>query len=430
METTAEPRYQGQARKKINEVFAWWGRDLAEASAKGEPIVHMYGGWNNIVELFRSFGFRVLMGEVLACQPAAKKEAPRYIAYAEEVLGYSTDICGFHLIDVARMVGNLGHPMGQIPKPSLAVVNNSCIPTIKWSEMVSRQCGVPTVTFDVPHLPTGGALMDPSSVEYQAMHRYIVTQLREATRVCERITGRKFDEDKLAEMQVYSNRMLELWSQIMNLNRGKPAVFDSMADGVNYIGIFGFRGTKLGVEYLELLLQELQERRDLGIEPVPGERFRLITDGLPCYPYMRPWVSLFHKWKATFVWSHYNSFVGGGAERGFRFDTSRPLEALADYFLALTRGDGGPTHMFAHFEWPQLAQKYQADGVVLHITKSCRIGSATYPDWRERLAAEGIPCLLRESDIVDPRYYSEAQLKNRVDAFMESLDRKKLQAVV
>jgi hypothetical protein len=37
-----------------------------------------------------------------------------------------------------------------------------------------------------------------------------------------------------------------------------------------------------------------------------------------------------------------------------------------------------------------------------------------------------VPTLLIESDLEDPRYFSEAQLRNRVDAFFESLEHKKL----
>jgi hypothetical protein len=32
---------------------------------------------------------------------------------------------------------------------------------------------------------------------------------------------------------------------------------------------------------------------------------------------------------------------------------------------------------------------------------------------------------LVESDLEDPRYYSEAQMKNRIDAFFEALEHKK-----
>ena len=37
----------------------------------------------------------------------------------------------------------------------------------------------------------------------------------------------------------------------------------------------------------------------------------------------------------------------------------------------------------------------------------------------------GIPTLYIESDLEDPRYFSEAQIKNRIDAFFESLEHAK-----
>ena len=40
----------------------------------------------------------------------------------------------------------------------------------------------------------------------------------------------------------------------------------------------------------------------------------------------------------------------------------------------------------------------------------------------------GVPTLLVESDLEDPRYYAEAQLRNRIDAFFEALEHKKLVA--
>jgi benzoyl-CoA reductase subunit B len=53
--------------------------------------------------------------------------------------------------------------------------------------------------------------------------------------------------------------------------------------------------------------------------------------------------------------------------------------------------------------------------------------SAGQGDMREYFTKElNVPTLLIESDIEDPRYFSEAQLKNRVDAFFESLEHKKM----
>ena len=46
-------------------------------------------------------------------------------------------------------------------------------------------------------------------------------------------------------------------------------------------------------------------------------------------------------------------------------------------------------------------------------------------DTRDYIAKRlGIPTLYIESDLIDPRYWSDAQIKNRVDAFFEALQQK------
>ena len=58
----------------------------------------------------------------------------------------------------------------------------------------------------------------------------------------------------------------------------------------------------------------------------------------------------------------------------------------------------------------------------IHGVKSCRTTSAGLPDVREWLRTRyDIPGLFIQSDLVDPRLWAEAQIKNRVDAFFEAL---------
>ena len=67
-------------------------------------------------------------------------------------------------------------------------------------------------------------------------------------------------------------------------------------------------------------------------------------------------------------------------------------------------------------------REYRADAIVIHSVKSCRSFSVGQADLRERFIKEwGIPTLLVESDLADSRYFQEAQLRNRIDAFFESL---------
>ncbi|EQD73957.1 2-hydroxyglutaryl-CoA dehydratase, D-component, partial [mine drainage metagenome] len=65
---------------------------------------------------------------------------------------------------------------------------------------------------------------------------------------------------------------------------------------------------------------------------------------------------------------------------------------------------------------------FQADAVLIHGIKSCRSFTAGQGDLRDWLIHDlHVPTLYLESDHEDPRYFAPAQIKNRMDAFFESL---------
>ena len=69
--------------------------------------------------------------------------------------------------------------------------------------------------------------------------------------------------------------------------------------------------------------------------------------------------------------------------------------------------------------------EFGADGVVYHPIKSCRTVSTGLADQsretRGARRARRALALYIESDMMDKRVVSEAQLKNRIDAFFEGL---------
>jgi len=79
----------------------------------------------------------------------------------------------------------------------------------------------------------------------------------------------------------------------------------------------------------------------------------------------------------------------------------------------------------------QMIDDYAADGVVYHPIKSCRTVSTGLADTRRALmAVRDVPSLFVESDMMDRRVVSEAQMKNRIDAFFEGLASRRHQAAV
>ncbi|MDP7599826.1 MAG: 2-hydroxyacyl-CoA dehydratase family protein, partial [Rhodospirillales bacterium] len=79
----------------------------------------------------------------------------------------------------------------------------------------------------------------------------------------------------------------------------------------------------------------------------------------------------------------------------------------------------------------QSVEPFGLDGVVYHPIKSCRTVSTGLADQRRYIAENiGLPTLFFESDLMDPHVVSEAQMKNRADAFFEGLISRRQQMAV
>jgi benzoyl-CoA reductase subunit B len=117
--------------------------------------------------------------------------------------------------------------------------------------------------------------------------------------------------------------------------------------------------------------------------------------------------------------------VGGLWEFGFKHDPNHPLESIAAHMLKWNLTNRSFLQRYEQIH--RYVKEWRADALVIHSVKSCRLFSAGQGDMREHFTKDlGIPTLLVESDIEDPRYFSEAQMKNRIDAFFESLEHQKM----
>ena len=72
-----------------------------------------------------------------------------------------------------------------------------------------------------------------------------------------------------------------------------------------------------------------------------------------------------------------------------------------------------------------MAEKYDVDGIVMHSNRSCKPYSFGQMDIM-RIVREktGIPVLMIEADMTDPRSFSQSQVETRIDAFMEIIKQK------
>ncbi|MFQ5662633.1 MAG: 2-hydroxyacyl-CoA dehydratase subunit D [Terriglobia bacterium] len=409
-------QYQGIGRDLQKKLLGEWYQRLENAPRAGTPVAYLFIS-GNIAELLRSFGFELVFPEVNALQCGIKKVAGDFILKAED-LGYSSDVCGYVKNDIGLATSGNRGPFGTLPKPDLLVCTYSgCNTYIKWFEALAELYGARLFLLDVPYRRTG------ETQRPEDLH-YVVAQLEQLATVCAEITGQPFDLDRLSQSLIHSRAAEDFWVRILQSAQHCPSPFDAFFEAVFFMApIYVLRGTRECVDYYEAAWKEIAERIEYKIGPVSEERFRVVLEGPPPWPHFRNFWELFKRWGVCCVASTYSK-VGGIWDFGLRHDPTRPLESLAEYAV----------NCYTNWDWTlrrrmleRYVNDYHADALVIHSVKSCRAFSVGQADVREYFTKDlNLPTLFVESDLADPRYFSEAQIRNRIDAFFESLEHRRL----
>lgn len=419
----------GRGNKDGAQLFRQWFTGLSQIAEQGKGSAYVFV-MGSLAEVLRVFDLPIVFPEINSLQTAVRRVAHEYLNEAEDY-GYSPDICGYVKADVATQLRGGQHPMGRIPKPAIAVYTNACNTYIKWAEIWERMYHIPIFTLDVPGTRAQGAQTWRGSPDFENDRRYVEAQLKELIALLEEVTAKSFDIDKLRQILNYANMMSRSWKRVLELNRSTPSLFNAVTDGTIYLGVSnGFRGTAEGARYFEELVEEMEYKATHGIGTLTDEQYRLLFVGVPCYPIFRRFTEMFTEWGGTFVNSTYLWFASGGTNLGFEYDLNHPLESLAEGILISVR-DAMDSMFFQDTILMDMVDTYRADGVVYHPIKSCRTVSTGLADNRRSLmSARDVPSLFIESDMMDRRVVSEAQLKNRIDAFFEGLASRKAQAAI
>ena len=109
---------------------------------------------------------------------------------------------------------------------------------------------------------------------------------------------------------------------------------------------------------------------------------------------------------------------------GFRVNPDDPLVSLAEYCM----------NCYTNLNLPQRVEllsncitNYHADGFLVNSIKSCNSFSAGQLMIMQQLERKlEIPVGFIESDLVDPRYFSYSNIKNRLESFFQMLEQRKL----
>lgn len=331
------------------------------------------------------------------------------IASEAESAGYSRDLCSYARTDIGAVLSGKT-PVGRLPRPDLLFAcTNICQTVLFWYRVLAHHFSVPLVLIDTPFLYFDQA--PDHAVEY------VKRQLEESIPMLERVAGRPLEELRLQRAAQLSQQASELWMQVMERNQRHPAPISVIEQFIQMAPIVEMRGDAATVDFYGDMLKELDERIAKGIGGVRQERHRLLWDNLPIWYRLRYLAGTLAEHGVAIVASTYTNAWG---ELAALFEPDHPLESASRVYLhpILNRGTG---HKLATMS--TMIERYELDGVILHSDRSCKPYSIGQIDQRDRLLKDcSKPALLLEADHNDERCFSEAQVGNRLAAFVEMLE--------
>ncbi len=397
--------------------------ELATANERGQKVVSTFVP-GNLNELLMCFDMARNLPETNALQMGMRKKSGALIMEAEKV-GHSEDVCTYVKSDLGMiMKGNIGPTGEQLPTPDLLMLSyTGCFTFMKWFELVREQYNCETAMLHVPY--QGDGEITPN------MRDYVIKQLKEdIIPTLERVSGVKFDIDRLRDYMRASAKAEDDLVWVLQSAKNKPSPIDAYFGGVYYIGpmFTAFRGSDAAVGYYATLRREIEARLAAGQGPITPEgemkeeKFRLVVEGPPNWTSFREFWKMFYDEGAVVVASTYTK-VGGVYDDGFRHDPDNPIESLADYCLGCYTNLNLPTRTDMLTKY---VEDYQADGLLINSIKSCNSFSAgQLLMMREVEARTGKPAAFIETDLVDPRYFSAANVKNRLESYFQMVSQKR-----
>ena len=400
-----------EATAAMNKYMADYFYELDRASKSGDKKI----AWCTSVgpaELLLSMGFLVYYPENHGALLGTSRMATEVIPNAT-ALGFSPDICSYLASDIGAYVKGIT-PLSKafegiesVPKPDVLVYNtNQCRDVKDWFAWYSRELNVPLLGIHTHRNPT---TIDENVVSS------VAKQIESLVEPLEKISGNKFDIDKLKKAVALSRECSELWEQVLETASAHPSPI-TFFDGTIHMGpAVVLRGTQQAVDYYKILLKELKGRVDNKEGAVENEKFRIYWEGMPVWGRLRAHSELFASLKACVLASTYcNSWIFTD------FDPEDPFRSMAKAYseLFIVKSDEAKEKYMK-----RMIDFFKIDGVIYHDAKTCPNNSNNRYGMPQRLEKEtGIPSIVINGDLNDLRLISDEQTKTNVEAFIEQLE--------
>ena len=394
-----------ESAPKLKEILAGYWRELAQASASKNVA---WCSTHGPVEIARAFGYVPYFPENHAALIGASRLTGKYIRLALAD-GFSPFASSEMASDVgAMMAGETPlaglHGLAGVPPPAVLLYNTNVGTYVaRWFEYYGNRLGAPLLGLHPPP-----ALHEVEKVEVDAA---VLQTLRLVDRL-ESASGRRLDQDRLAEVVERSARAAKLWGEILDLACHTPSPITYFDTLIHVAPMLLMRGTQDAISYYQILLAELKQRIAGKIAAVPGERYRFFWEGAPIWCALRPLASLFMDEGIAVVGSWYSqTYALQGLQR------ENPIESMATAYTSVYPNrsrEYKATYLAREFA------RHAVDAAIFHDARTAPDHSAARSGLHIRLQRDtGVRSIVIEADTHDLRLVSVDHIRSQLRGFVE-----------
>jgi hypothetical protein len=381
---------EDRTHSALLKIYKGYFHDLFNAIDKGKKII--YGNFAVPGTLMRGFDTdRVFWYQLealsviqsLVGEPGVWNSK---LADAAEAGGMAPEICS-----VDRIAhGSWLHKVLPAPDACFYLTTPCDSQTCLVNNMVN-ETGKPTIVLDMP---------------YQARDediRYVARQFREVIKFLEENLKLKYDFDRLKHACEIYNRMMVNIADWVDLRRPRPSAQPSETVSLMAAVVTVFSGHQSGLDYATETLAEIRDFQSREIRTVNGEELRAIWMGTPY------WTDLnFYNWLESELNVTVPMDMFGYYHAGSLIDTSGEEKMLEGIARNAMRNFPMTRQLLGSYEdylgdYRTLCKHYDADFAVIPGHLGCTHGWGISGLMREESERMGIPLLMFEFDMLDPR---------------------------
>ncbi|MEI7638110.1 MAG: 2-hydroxyacyl-CoA dehydratase family protein [Syntrophus sp. (in: bacteria)] len=365
---------------------------------------------NPLVEIAYAAGIQPAFPENYAAVSAVKHLSKKYCETAE-AHNYSPDICSYCRNNLGYVYDSKENPpLGGMGMPDLLLLTScACTHYFKWWDALHEIYNIPLIFVNTPRV------MEPQSMPDYYLD-YAIREIEEAITHVEDIMGVKITNEKLSQAVMLSGEVVDYWHKLLELQKAVPCPMNLTDISNTLFVLIALVGKQEGVDVIKTIYNETKQRvaEGIGVFPKEEEKHRLMWINIPF------WFNLglfgyFEKRGCVFPLSDYTQYIWGTT----KMDGAKPIESLARKAL------GGELNSSLDDQIEKMLmdiKEYRIDGIIAHSNRSCRVLSVGIPDAVKVIQKElNLPSLILDGDHTDERVYSDANIMNRVEAFLEML---------